>query len=351
MRSVRRGRAGLFTCALVGLLATPTFAAAKPGYIVFPGGHGVELHLEGSNGYSIDITRVGRSTEATASNGSSAVTYLPRPGHPRDDGVDARLPGVGRISVRFHPTGKAQGEPGFFPPCKGGRTTTRRGYFQGVIRLRGERGFTTVRASRARGSVVTKARETCKRSIFGPSEPQEEANTTQLFASMRSHRRAIAFAASAIDLLTKVFTNFFATTFERREGMVILRQAIVSTPKSSFALGDSGDHPASATVAPPEPFHGSAVFERGENGENSWTGSLSVALPGAGRVRMAGPGFSARLCRNDGCRPSGGQVLVASGPGANRYRRSTRARSSAWLSTTKSASIAVPSPGSSLRAR
>ncbi len=343
---------GTLACALVAFLAVPTLAAAKPGYIVFPGAHQAELHLRGSNGYSVSVSRTGDSIEASASNGRSAVRYLPRPGHPRGDGIDAKLPGVGRISVRFHPIGAARREPGFFPPCKGGETIRRTGYFQGVLRLRGERGFTTVHAARARGSVITRTREICRRSIFDPGEPQDEANTTQLLALARSEGRAIVFSVSSIDLLTKVFTHVFASVIERREGMAIFRQAIVGAPKGAFALGDTGDHPASATVAPPEPFHGSAVFQRGQDGENSWTGSLSVILPGAGRVSMAGPRFSAQLCRDDGCHSSGARVVAITTSSATVHcRLSSRATSSRWLSMTKSASTSASSPGSSCSAR
>lgn len=350
--SARRRRLGIVACALIAFSAAPSLAAAKSGYVVFPGSHEVELRLKGSGGYSIDVSRSGRNfTEAYLNKGPALVVYILRHHHSRGNGIEAKFPGVGRVSVQFHPTGAAQKEPGFFPPCNGGQTVRQAGYFQGLIRLRGERGFTRVHTSRARGKIVSKAKEICKRSLFDPSEPRSEESSTRLFATARSEGRAIAFSATTLGLLTDTLTFFSGAVSEQREGMVIFRQAFVRAPARSFSPEGPGDYPPAATATPPEPFHGSALFQRGHDEENSWTGSLSVVLPGAGRVSMTGPEFSAKLCRDDGCRPSGALALVSSSSAGGHCRLSTRATSSAWLSTTKSASTSASSPGSSCRAR
>jgi hypothetical protein len=56
-----------------------------------------------------------------------------------------------------------------------------------------------------------------------------------------------------------------------------------------------------ATVEPPAPFEGSAAFHLESPTQASWTGDLSVDLPGIGKVALAGPGTSADLCEQNAC--------------------------------------------------
>jgi hypothetical protein len=298
----------VLACTILALLTTPVPASAKPGHVVFPGYHEVELNLKGSHGYSIQVTKTNSFVEMFANKGSTVAVYaIPRP-QAKGDAIDADFPGVGRISVEFHPVGPPHKEGGFFPPCKGGKTVKQRGYFQGTIRIRGERGYTSVHTDRASGKVVTAAKEVCNRSVFDPSEPEPEEDKTHLFASSGpKHGRSVALSADTVNIGSTGVTYFAGSASERRQGMVIFRQAFVRGTAADLALGDTGDFPASATITPPAPFHGSAAFQRVPGGENSWTGSLSVELPGGGRVAMAGQDFSAKLCRDSGCRPSRNQ--------------------------------------------
>lgn len=303
----------VLACTILALLATPVLAGAKPGYVVFPGHHEVELSLRGSNGYSIQVTKTNSFVEMFANKGSTVAVYaIPRP-QAKGDSIDADFPGVGRISVEFHPVGPPHKEGGFFPPCRGGKTIKQQGYFQGTIRIRGERGYTSAHTDRASGQVVTAAKEVCKRSVFNPSKPETPEEATRLFASSGPrHGRSVAFSASTVTLLqTDVVTSFSGYASERRKGMVIFRETLVRGTAADLSLSDTGDYPASATITPDAPFHGSAVFQRTSGGENSWTGTLGVDLPGLGRVALAGPSFNAKLCRDSGCRPSRYQSAFA----------------------------------------
>jgi hypothetical protein len=299
--------AGLI-CTVLALLAVPAVVSAKPGYIVFPGYHEVELSLRGSHGYSIQVTKTNRFIEMFVDRDPDQAAYLIRRRQAKDDGIEAELPGIGRISVEFHPVGPPRKEGGFFPPCKGGKTTKQRGYFQGTIRIRGERGYTSAHTDRASGEVATVAKEICKRSTFNHSKSIPAEGETRLFAtSGPKHGRSVALSADTVTFGSTIETFFVGFTSERREGMTIFRQAFVRGTAADFALGDTGDYPTSATVSPPAPFHGSADFLRNPGGENSWTGSLSVDLPGLGRVALAGPSFSTKLCRDSGCRSARNQ--------------------------------------------
>jgi hypothetical protein len=293
--------AGL-ACAVLALLTIPALANAKSGYVVFPGHHEVELNLRGSNGYSIQITKTSRFIEMFANRDSTVAVYVVLHPQTKDDAIDADFPGVGRISVEFHAVGPPHREGGFFPPCEGGRTVEQRGYFQGTIRVRGERGYTSADTDRASGKVVTAAKEICKRSVLGPSRPEPEEGKTRLFAtSGPKHGQSVALSANTVNIGSTVTTYFTGSTSERRKGMVIFRETLVRGTAADFSLSDTSNYPSAATVTPPAPFHGSAVFQRNSGGENSWIGPLSVALPGLGRVALAGPRFSAKLCRDSGC--------------------------------------------------
>jgi hypothetical protein len=301
---------GLLACAAMALLLAPAAAVAKPGYVVFPGSHTVELNLKGSHGYRIQISEVNhRWTELYASNYAGLAVYL-IPGSTGDSEIEAEFPGVGRVSMRFHPLGGPHREKEFFPSCDGGTTIEQPGYFLGKVRLRGERGYTSVRATRARGRIVRTEKETCRRSVFDDqSEPNEDI--TQLVAYSRSAGRTIGFYGSFVEIAPETFTSFSGSVNEHRDGMTIARHTVISGEASDFAIGDAGPFPLSATLTPPGPFHGSGVFQRMPGGDNAWTGSLSVSLPGAGRVALAGPRFSARLCQRSGCRQDKGQRLSA----------------------------------------
>lgn len=295
----------VLACTILALLTTPVLASAKPGYVVFPGYHEVELELEGSHGYSIQVTKTDRFVEMFVHSNTDTAVYLIRRRQTDDDGIEAKFPGLGRISVEFHPAGPPQKEGGFFPPCNGGETTKQPGYFQGTIRIRGERGYTSAHAGRASGDVATVTKEICKRSDFNHSKATPAEGETRLFAtSGPKHGRSVALSADTVNFRSTVETFFVGFTFEQREGMGISRQALVRGAAADLALGDTGDYPASATIMPPAPFNGSAAFQRVPGGKNSWTGNLGVDLPGLGRVALAGPSFSAKLCRDSGCRPS-----------------------------------------------
>jgi hypothetical protein len=301
-------------CAALALLLTTAPANAKPGYLVIPGRHEVELNLKGSHGYAIQVSKSNRFVEVFVNKGPSVAVYAVRHRQAKDAGIDAEFPGIGRVSVEFHPIGRPHREAGFFPPCKGGKTTKQRGYFQGVIRIRGERGYTSVHTNRAPGEVVTVTKEICKRSIFNPSKPEPEGERTRLFATSGPKRgRSVAFWASTLSAGTSPVTSFSGYAAERRRGMTIFREVSITGATDDLSLSDAGNYPASAKITPPAPFHGSADFLRNPGGENSWAGPLSVDLPGLGRVDLAGPSFSAKLCRNSGCRPSRDQIVSARG--------------------------------------
>ena len=298
--TIRRTKAVLLASGLAALLASAPGANAKPGYVVLPGSHSVELNLEGSHGFRIGAGKVGRYFYFQTADQRSVATYLNLSPRQKGDGIKAKFPGFGRISVRFHPQGPPQREPPFFPQCEGGGSTKQRGQFVGTIRFRGERGYTSVKATRASGEVATSEKEICRRSMFDDG-PDVESDRTELWASSRSKGRAVGFDASTLGPPEAASTTFGASVMERRLGVTIFRSTFTDGKEGQLVAGDSRPHPLSATVAPPAPFHGSAQFQRTAEGDRSWTGTLSVHFPGLDQVALTGPSFDARFCQHSGC--------------------------------------------------
>jgi hypothetical protein len=111
----------------------------------------------------------------------------------------------------------------------------------------------------------------------------------------------VAALLSESDFSSAPLTYFVANLSEQRRGMTVFKQVFVHGDEADLIPGDSGGHPLSATVIGPPFLHGSATFQRRPDGDNEWTGSLSVDLPGSGRVALAGTNFSARLCQTPAC--------------------------------------------------
>lgn len=300
---LRRTYPAFLACAVAALLALAPGTNAKPGYVVTPGSHSVELSLKGSHGFRISAGRFGRPFYFQTADERSVTTYFKRSPRQRGDGIEAKFPGVGRISVRFQPQGAPQHLPPFFSRCEGGETTKQRGVFVGTIRFHGERGYTSVEATRASGEVTTSEREICKRSIFDDG-PDSEAERTELWAYSRSKGQSIGFDASTWGPAESPLTTFGASVVERHRGLTIFRHTFAEGKESQLIAGDSRPHPLSATVTPPAPFHGSAEFQRAPEGDRSWTGSLSVDFPGLERVALTGPSFDAHFCQHSGCHGS-----------------------------------------------
>ena len=64
--------------------------------------------------------------------------------------------------------------------------------------------------------------------------------------------------------------------------MTIYRSARATASRDTFEVTPLGSNPVTATVEPPAPFSGTALYEKKPGGETSWSGDLAVELPGRG---------------------------------------------------------------------
>jgi hypothetical protein len=85
-------------------------------------------------------------------------------------------------------------------------------------------------------------------------------------------------------------------TSEKRGRMRIKRIAFEFGRARDFVYDGSLSE---ATLSPPWPFAGKGIFKRLPSGGASWTGSLSVVLPGRARISLGPPRFRARLHRSE----------------------------------------------------
>jgi hypothetical protein len=288
---------GAVVC-LAGFTAAPVSAAAPSVEEILAIGSGstAEFSVKAANGYSIQVEGSGDEVTLSA-NGSEGSAIYKVPGRVSTSGIAANFGKLGVIDVEFKPSRRMKVET---PPnrCEGKPHVTRWGVFVGTVRFAGERGYTRVRVSRAPGRTHVSPRWKCKRPRGGsgkapsiPGEGSEDAFVLEI-SNRRTGLEAGAFAFHPPG--EEGLTLFVAGIEERRKRMRVSRFAFEPGKDEDFSIDESL---ATATISPPKPFSGSATYQRNSDGSVSWTGSLSVMLPGMARVSLVGPDYRLRLYR------------------------------------------------------
>jgi len=292
------GQLAILACA-VATLTLPAGAAAKPGYYVSPHDHSAEAKVSGSNGYRLTIYVLSGTVTVTATKGTERVQYVPFGSHMRDGRMQAHLPGVGRIDLRFHERSRSRKQPP--RGCEGLGTLERRGVFRGRVKLTGERGYTRVDVRAVRGKIVDEPRLVCRRSERARSSAKEQEEL--LRAAVPRGRGTLEFFANEWGSKLSSFPVIFAAQLLRLRGQMFVINATYGFNEDSGTLA-LGRPPLSGSVAPPKPFTGTATFQREPGGDFTWLGDLAAELPGVGPVRLAGPAFKAEACLGRKCKGS-----------------------------------------------
>jgi hypothetical protein len=278
---------------LLGILLVPVAAeAAEPLRGTTIPGQQAALSLR-ADGYSVSVEGRGHQVTLTVRRGLSASSYVTR-GTASPDGIRARFGHFGRIAVRFKPSGKASRRK---PQrrCDGRPSTLRSGTFTGTFRFRGEDGYISIDAHRAKGRSATLPRWRCGnrgRPEAGISARPKRDDFEEAELEAVTPNERVVFLASGLHIKDGPSLIFFiAGTKERRGSVRISRFAFLISGKGrTFTFERT---PRSASVRPPKPFHGSAEFSI-VDGRPSWAGNLSVSLPGA-TVDLTGPAFKTKL--------------------------------------------------------
>jgi hypothetical protein len=259
--------------------------------------------LRTGDGYKIEVfarrpvvvLSVGHTNAARRAG--ATTSYVAR-GTVGAGGMHADFAGFGRVSMRFRPSGRVVlGATG--PHCGDRRrTATGRGLFVGSLRFRGEGGYVTIDAHRAKGTLTEERSPYCPilpedvPGVFGRFPVSEPGRLTYLSAG---RRQGIEFARFSASTVGAGRAHYFAETEQGGERLAIYRDAYAEAPRSSFATDDALSF---ATLGPPAPFVGVGLLERNPDGSRAWAGSLSVSFPGDPDVPLTGPGFKTFFTRS-----------------------------------------------------
>lgn len=259
-----------------------------------------EFTAKATNGYSISVWGVGVQVTMTAKGHGATATYSVR-GRTSSRQLKGRFGNLGSIAMRF----QARGKPKRIAPpegCKGPKRSLSKGIFVGSIRFRGERGYTQLQKTRVRGSLSTGRRWRCGSLERSGPAAGPGGGLDRLPFWGRSHvlgafdpKDSSVFAAVGFKEVDEIDdTIFLAGRTERHGSMRIGRSALAFARARAFAVAPDLTE---ATVRPPKPFNGTAVFARKADSPPEWSGPLTVSLPGAEDVPLTGPGFTTDLGR------------------------------------------------------
>ncbi len=248
--------------------------------------------LPGSNGYEIEAISVqGGGFPSTAgimaSHSDLSATYeVP---DQLGAGINAVFGSVGRVAVDFHRQKRRVSHPE-----KGCTLIDELGVFRGEFTFAGERGYSSAAATAIPGEVNRMPSGFCGFGIDRANGGVSDfLRSSHLIARARRANGTIAFAATAAHFDRGL--GFAAELSEREGAMKITRSASTRTRDSADALNHA-EQSRSVLIGPPPPFEGTARFQDPADGPPTWTGSLSVALPGTSPIALAGPDFAAKLC-------------------------------------------------------
>jgi hypothetical protein len=306
------GVIAFLTCAGAALLAAPA-ASAKPGYFVEKPGLQLIASTHATNGYRVSVAnRGGGGVQLTVSKGEGETVYSVR-GNVSSSGLKAHFGPFGRVDLKFAgvPT---RTQPKNLFKCRGKNPIHEVGHFTGVLRFRGEQGYTSAAVNRVRGSLKRTFRQVCKSPGPAPKSAPSLASMppnpnppefTGLAAFSGAEGRVTSlfyFKVSAhLDESDRVFSLAFvgAASKETVGRVHVHRKAFVAVGEKAVQVSPLGTEPVTATLHLPPPFTGTASYGQAGDEEPVWSGSLAIALPGPENVALTGEGFTAILCRGN----------------------------------------------------
>jgi len=298
-----------------------------------------ELRFENRDGYTISVVAFGQTVALDVSRARFRLrgrggarrklrervletTYLAH-GRVTPGSIEASFGGLGRISMRFRPGGRqvrATRGAGCRKPS--GAAIAQLGAFEGVLRFRGEGGYTAVDARRVPGrSVDLRALLACLLGVAPnaaaslpaphaplgirlpglvsprgapgvPSTPTHPSGAPRSTSLLASRKEALARLVFATQEREGGAARFLAVEQASAGSLGIVRLAYARGAAGRFSFDDAL---AAATVHPPAPFSGRAELRRGPGDAKSWSGPLAVSFLGAPGVPLTGPPFGVSL--------------------------------------------------------
>jgi len=296
----------LVVAAVLVALALPASVDAKSGYVVHRGDIELILPVERRAGMVISVSANGRQrVQFTVEGPSSAIEYSTK-GRVSSRRIEADFGTLGRIDVRLQ---LARSGPGVFrrPHCNGHDPVEGEGVYRGMIELSGQDGVPEVSAKQGHFYFERRFRRACKRhrekskpSLFPRLKRKTEEGILAVRGkgegrTVRLEARILAFRRNP----TRSGGGVRVEVYERHEAVRITRWTGGPFGRDAFIMSRRGKEPETVEVELPEPFVGRALYSGGPSSPSSWTGDLSVDLPGVDDVLLTGAGFSAVLCRGN----------------------------------------------------
>jgi hypothetical protein len=300
----------IFAIGVVAALALPAISAAKPAYRVKPKSLHLKVPLPASNGYSAELTTAGhRQVTLSLSKGETIAHYVAL-GKVTRKVIEADFGDFGRISLRFRSRSRSHPQlipQALLPPplrerCKGRGPVREGGIFTGNIRFAGEHGYTEVKASRLKGSVVRSYKRVCKRpGGAAGSKAKTEAESVGLLAVARRGGVQRDLIVGEVSVGTELSLTIAIGGLEEKVGRVAVEKfSLLFDERDSVEISPVGTKPVTAEVKLPKPFEGKASYLEEGSEPASWSGDLKLRLPGSGLVPLAGTEFEADLCHGSG---------------------------------------------------
>jgi hypothetical protein len=308
-------RAAIFAIALLCLLAFTASAAAKPRGVVHTHTDAV-VQLRGTHNYTITLSIIRGRLGLGTYDGPLSAFYSGK-AHGRGNHFRASLGKLGHISLTFeNPGGHSRTSGEDFQHCGGTREVFESGTFKGTFVFRGDEDYTEVSTHRVKGVLTHNSERVCgsrrpSHAARALSETEPVTTASRLENRLRSragHHNTDIEGVGATDgklVFDAVRSGgsqepweIGAEVFERRGRLDILRSALLEhADPDTIVLSDRSARPATASIAPPLPFLGTAAYtDVPAPGALPWDGSLSVPLPGLGTVPLTGRNFSAIVC-------------------------------------------------------
>jgi hypothetical protein len=287
--AIRRACRSCF--ALLGALLAAFAVAGTASAESLPAPPGFSVRA--SNGFSLKV--IGLRNSKTGESGliafvsgrNSSVVYSTQDAVVTDTSIKADLGEVGRIDVDFVPSGKPRTERA---ECGGKRFTFDSGHYDGVIDFEGEHGYSQAHVKSARGEARLLLSIVCAEPTG--SEGRGGHSPGARLTARTKGRTPFEFVAMKNSPSRP--TRLAASLEEKRGTVEIARAVGITAPPGAFAF----DVPSgTATVDPPAPFAGRAVYHRRRGGSSTWRGDLSVDFPGRPNVGLTGGSARASLER------------------------------------------------------
>jgi hypothetical protein len=270
---------------------------------VHPGGIRLILPIEKGGGYALSISAHDRRrVQLTVQGPSSNIEYSTE-GRVTNRRIEASFAALGRIDVRLHLVPHPS-DPPHEGRCRGRAPLYQEGSYRGTLEFSSQAGVPSVSVKHGHAYLERRFRQVCKRLPRQPSGKSKLGHNVEVgLLAVNGEVEGRTILLHAVDFVStrhpaRSGGNLAVEDSESQEGVRITRRVNISIDHHSFAMSGRGENPEIVEVKLPQPFAGHALYSRSPRSSPSWTGDLSVDLPGEAGVPLTGPGFDAALCRS-----------------------------------------------------